>query len=94
MIYDRSPVNLNVTNMNGTRVSPSVEEEFLFVCVVEGDPRPRVSWYKAGILWGTPDTLRERSFLPLLDPRRCINKLPALSLFILLFIPDTRTESW
>ena len=75
MIYDRSPVNLNVTNMNGTRVSPSVEEEFLFVCVVEGDPRPGVSWYKAGILWGTPDTLRERSFLPLLDPRRCINKL-------------------
>ena len=43
-------MNLNVTNMNGTRVSPSVEEEFLFVCVVEGDPRPRVSWYKAGIL--------------------------------------------
>ena len=58
MIYDGSPVNLNVTNMNGTRVSPSVEEEFLFVCVVEGDPRPGVSWYKAGILRGTPDTLR------------------------------------
>ena len=44
--------------MNGTRVSPSVEEEFLFVCVVEGDPRPSVSWYKAGILRGTPNTLR------------------------------------
>ena len=58
MIYECSPVNLNVTNMNGTRVSPSVEEEFLFVCVVEGDPRPGVSWYKAGILRGTPDTLR------------------------------------
>ena len=55
MIYDRSPVNHNVTNMNGTRVSPSVEEEFLFVCVVEGDPRPGVSWYKAGIHRRTPD---------------------------------------
>ena len=62
MIYDRSPVNLNVTNMNGTRVSPSVEEEFLFVCVVEGDPRPSVSWYKAGILRGTPDTHRTQIF--------------------------------
>ena len=56
MIYDGSPVNLNVTNMNGTRVSPSVEEEFLFVCVVEGDPRPGVSWYKTGILRRTPNT--------------------------------------
>ena len=63
MIYDCSTVNLNVTNMNGTRVSPSVEEEFLFVCVVEGDPRPSVSWYKAGILRGTPDTLRTLIFL-------------------------------
>ena len=31
MIYDGSPVNLNVTNMNGTGVSPSVEEEVLSI---------------------------------------------------------------
>ena len=45
-VYPVISPRVMTTNMNSSTVSVRVQEEFVLVCTVKGDPRPVITWYK------------------------------------------------